>query len=61
MKTAQDLTRNQLELIVNSIRRILWPSDCPDSEWSSDEIEQVAEIMDSFGLNPEDHNDEDSE
>ncbi|MGD9613801.1 MAG: hypothetical protein AB7H90_01240 [Alphaproteobacteria bacterium] len=54
MKTAKDLSRAELEQIVTDIQSILWPSDCPDAEWSSDEIERVAEVMDSYGLRPED-------
>lgn len=61
MKTAKDLTREQLEQIVTAAQELFWSHDDendnrvwdPDTEWSWDRVEQIAGVMIELGLQPE--------
>lgn len=65
MKSAKDLTKKQLENIVNQVQAILWldvPESAeplsetmawdPNKEWDSEHIEMVAEQLAHYGLRP---------
>jgi hypothetical protein len=51
-----DLTKPQLTALVMDLQGILWGDDDgkpdPDKEWSNDEIEQVADTLSAYGLQP---------
>lgn len=50
------LTRDQLVKLVMTLQGILWGGDNgkpdQDKEWSCDEIEQVADTLSEYGLQP---------
>jgi hypothetical protein len=46
-KTKKDLTR-----VILAIQETLWPGGDSEAEWSSDELEQIADIMDRNGFGP---------
>jgi hypothetical protein len=57
MKTPGDLTREQLEDIVDQIQSILWldpTTDAfdPDRSWDIETIEWVSGVLEDFGLKP---------
>jgi len=62
MKTARDLTRSQLEKIVDTAQRALWEGDAdifdPDTEWSWERVEQIAGALTDAGLRPDDEEEE---
>jgi hypothetical protein len=41
-----------LDRLLREIAEILWPFGDPDAQWSSDEIEAVANVLDRAGLRP---------
>jgi hypothetical protein len=57
MKTAHDLTREQLEKIVDTVQRSLWEGDAdifdPDTEWNWERVEQIADALTDAGLRPD--------
>jgi len=56
MKTARDLTRAELETIVETAQRAFWGFNGgfePDTEWNWDRVEQIAGVMSDAGLRPE--------
>lgn len=57
MKTARELTREQLEKIVDTAQRALWElhpgAFYYDTEWSWDRVEQIAGALTDAGLRPD--------
>lgn len=47
-----DLTKDELLLIVESIRETLWPLSNPDNEWSADTADHIASVLDQYHLRP---------
>jgi hypothetical protein len=59
MRNSSELSRAELESIVDQIRDILWrdydtKEFDPDKEWSSETIEWVSGVLEDAGLKPED-------
>jgi hypothetical protein len=62
IRSAKQLTRGQLERIVDEAQRALWLQECddaggnlvwhPDTEWSWERVEQIAGAMIDAGLRP---------
>ncbi len=60
MLTAADLSREELERIVTAAQQALWLESTdgdrqgwdPDTQWSWERIEQIAEVMIDLGLRP---------
>ncbi len=46
---SRQLTESQ---ILDLIREILWPGGDADHEWSSDEVAEIAELLEQNGLGP---------
>jgi hypothetical protein len=59
MKRATDLTREQLIKIVDTAQRAFWLTDYeaevwrPDTEWTWERVEYIAEVMIDCGLRPD--------
>ncbi len=60
MKTAKDLTRGELELIVSTTQQALWLARGgpkgkwdADKEWSWDHVEDIAGSLIDAGLRPD--------
>jgi endo-1,4-beta-D-glucanase Y len=56
--TTDDLSEEELRVMVSGIRQILWIDFAdgkwdPDKEWSQDTIEYVAGVLEDAGLRPE--------
>jgi len=54
MRNVDTLHKNELVAIVTAIVEALYPDGDTDSQWSSDELEQIAMILSSKGLTPAD-------
>lgn len=48
----EDLTKSDLIDIVCGILNIMFPDDDPESEWSTDELPAIAELLENYGLIP---------
>jgi hypothetical protein len=56
MRRAQDLTREELEEFVTGVVDVLFLKDgelTPDKGWSADTPDEVADVVDRFGLRPQ--------
>lgn len=66
MKTAKDLTREELELIVTTAQEMFWTTYTKqqvtvwdrDTEWNWERVEEIAGVMDKLGLRPEQGHDD---
>lgn len=62
MRRVEDLSREELEIIVRGTQQTLWEREhnetgqlCwdPDAAWSADEVEVIAGILEAFSLAPD--------
>ena len=58
---ANELTKTQLETIVNAIIAILYPLDDPTASWTSDTPEEIALVLENAGFDLPADNEEDDE
>lgn len=65
MKTAKDLSREELERIVTRAQEMFWSTGeagaltwDSDTEWSWERVEDIAGVMIELGLRPEEGGDE---
>lgn len=45
-------TKNDLARVILAIQETLWPGGDSEAEWSSDELEQISDILDRNGFGP---------
>ena len=50
LRDPSSLTHAQLTTVVRSVQNILWPGGDMESQWSSDEIDMVANALARAGL-----------
>jgi hypothetical protein len=52
MKKPANLTRDQLQVVVEGVLDALYPNADPDAEWSADTLDDVAAVLVTAGLVP---------
>jgi hypothetical protein len=45
-------TKNDMARVILAIQETLWPGGDAENEWSSDEIDEVADILERNGFGP---------
>ncbi len=53
MRKPADLTREELHAVIEGVLDTLYPNGDPDQEWSADTLHDVAVVLTSAGLVPE--------